>query len=53
MYPTLTDYILKARTDFKNKKNSSNDEYMTAFNQKPPFKKSISVKLYKLLKNNF
>jgi len=50
MYPTLTDYILKARSDFKNNKNSPNDEYMTAFNQKNSMKNSIFNKLYYFLK---
>ncbi len=51
MYPTLTDYILKSRSDFKNGKNSPNCEYLTAFNQKIPFKKYIYKKLRALLKN--
>jgi len=51
MYPTLTDYILKSRHDFKHGKNSPNYEYLTAFNQKMPFKKYIYKKLRTLLKN--
>jgi len=51
VYPTLTDYMLKSRSDFKNGKNSPNCEYLTAFNQKIPFKKYIYKKLRALLKN--
>ena len=51
MYPTFTDYMLKSRSDFKNGKNSPNSEYLTAFNQKIPFKKYIYKKLRALLKN--
>jgi hypothetical protein len=50
MYPTLTDYILKARSDFKNNQNSPNEEYMTSFNQKNSMKKSILIKLYHIIK---
>ena len=51
VYPTLTDYILKSRSDFKNGKNSPNCEYLTAFNQIITFKKYIYKKLRALLKN--
>ena len=51
VYPTLTDYMLKSRSDFKNGKNSPNCEYLTAFDQKIPFKKYIYKKLRALLTN--
>lgn len=45
MYPTLSTYLEKARSDFKERKNSPNDEYLRLEADQSSLKKRIKNRL--------
>ena len=45
LYPTLSDYLEKARSDFKGKKYSPNDEYIILKSKKVSLRKRIKNRL--------
>lgn len=45
MYPTLSDYLEKAKIDYKKKINSPNDEYLRFQKKQSKFRKFIKNKL--------